>query len=277
MMVTGIRNACGCTELDWEGGLLRPGETRMLSMGVYYEAWGRGLKEKPVLLQFGDGSALRLAVRGEGVTPEEEHRIELSQNSFCVDMTGRHREKKAIEVRVAGVKTYGPSLEDVQVAGGAEWLSARIEPIDAQSGELWATIDAQRAFPLLDEASNRMTAEIKLSTHRELQPAVAKVELVRRDWYRVDPVVLRLTGSDTAAHKVHVSPNDIKMTIAAIKVGSCPHGLQVEPFTKDGEGWLTIRVQDAKAVPAGYQEIDFTVESSGQTPERGRVLVQLVP
>ena len=277
IMVSSVQQSCGCTELDWKGGLLQPGEKHAIQFSVLPGSWGAKAREKMILFTFGDGSFQRIAIRGKGVKVEEKQRIAISQNAIRVDVTEKQQEN-TIDVRVARVTMFGPSLKSLSVTTEADWLSPRVVATDTKSGELWAKIDRNRAIEIMmEKSSNRVMGELVLSTNGDLEPARVQVAAIRRDAFHVEPGFLRMTANDSRSHRLLVCANNQGTQVKVVKVKSLPSGLSADVFNRPEECGLEIRVKDSGAVISGFYDVIFVVEYSKGMQGTARVPVQLIP
>ena len=273
IMVSRIQTSCGCTRPDWEGGLLRPAERRQLRVAVSTGGWGRGAAEKALLLTFGDRSKLVVSVHGVGVAPAEKERLEVSQDSFDIDLSGRPI-KDPIEVRVTRIDTIGIPLGSVLVAGGPPWLTARVVPTDKETGELWVKVDVGRVIPELQRSSNRVSGTVALSTRSNETLARVQVNVFRRDAFRLSQSVVRIRRGETST--VSVLPTREGGRLKVRNVQSEYSGLSVQT-KEEGKGIILAVAIGTDAIKPGYYLVKCTIDSSTGNGGIATLVVQVVP
>ena len=273
IMVSSIQTPCGCIKVDWQGGVLRSGETRKVRFTVSARAWGVGTRDRAVLLTLGDASKLALSVHGVGMTPTEKQRLELSQDSVDVDLSDRPT-RDPIEVRVTKVRAVGIPLDNVSVASGSTWLTPRLVPTENAGGELWAKLDMDRVMRELDKSSNRVTGPITLSTRSNEAPASVKVNVFRRDAFHLTQSVVRIRHGETS--KVAILPSREGDRLKIGKVHCESSGLSVEA-NDEGKGIILAVRLGTGAIHPGYYLVKCTISSSTGKSGTATLVVQVVP
>ncbi|MDR0609915.1 MAG: DUF1573 domain-containing protein [Planctomycetaceae bacterium] len=125
IMVSSIQTTCGCTKLEWEGGILKAGEKKEVKFSVIPGAWGRGEQKKIARVSFADGSTKEVTIHGTGQPPVERQRIELSQYSAIIEINDETN-TEFFDVRLARLSSYVRPIQEIKMTSDVSWLKPEL-------------------------------------------------------------------------------------------------------------------------------------------------------
>lgn len=182
ILVSSVQASCGCTQPEWEGGILEAGTRRTVVFAIIPGGWGRGEQKKMARVTFADNSTLDVTIHGTGQTPVERQRIELSQYSAIIEIT-EETPRPQTDVRLARLTSYIRPLNEITIKSDVPWLTAELrdteksQPGESEAAELYATITTSDLLPLLENDDQRQRCRLDISGAEGIEPVTMSLEL----------------------------------------------------------------------------------------------------
>ena len=265
VLVTSVQTSCGCTQLEWNGGVLKPGEKKEVRFGVIPSGWGRGEQKKVARVSFVDGSSIDVTIHGVGQTPVERQRIELSQYSATVELDDE-LVSDTIEVRLAGVTSYVYPLDSIKITVDSPLVTPKLTKTesmeDRETAELYVVIAVADLKKKLDAEDNKTTALLHCSGDETMEPVEMKIEFVQRELARLDKYLLSLPAGSSEKLEVCVEPEFENDSIHIASVTAEADFIIAETVQTDGGYVVSVRLDASKEAPPGYYTVEINLKNS---------------
>ncbi len=248
VMVSTVLSPCGCLQVNWPGGVVAAGETRVVPVTINPGGWGWGVRERSVTVVFGDGTQADAKFTGNSPQPEEDHQLSAATGIVRIDAPwggdgGGIRRSVPVALGRA-------DAGKVRVETPAEWLAAKLSPVTAETAELSLVVDPAR----LPGPPYPASADINLSTKDGVTPVIVRVIVSRPVWYTPDPAVLELRRGSEAQVTLRLGARGAPLATKAVSVIAAPPGVNVTRASAAGDA-ITLRVTAAADSPAGYHQL----------------------
>jgi hypothetical protein len=280
IMVSSVQTSCGCTKLEWEGGILKAGENKEVKFSVIPGAWGRGEQKKIARVSFADESTTDVTIHGTGQTPVERQRIELSQYSVVVEIT-EETDKELFDVRLARLSSYVRPIQEIKIESDASWLVPELvgqeKQDDHEAAELHAKIILKELRPLLESNDNKKQGTLHISGDKEVEPVEMKVEVFQRDFYRLSQYLVSLSkeSSETITIRVDSENENDKITILDLQSEADFILVAAENQEENQINTIFLSLDNDKERKTGYFTIIAKLENSQGIQNTARITVNI--
>jgi len=278
VMVSSVQTSCGCTKLDWDGGILKAGEKKEIIFSVIPGAWGRGEQEKIARVSFFDGSTKDVRIHGTGQTPVERQRIELSQYSVSIEIRD-DTNHESFDVRLAKLSSYIYPINDLTIASNVSWLIPRTIKQDTiferENAELYVTIATKDLLPLLEESEGKLQGVLHISGNSDMEPVELKVEVFQVDFYHLSQYLVTLSETDSVV-TVSVIPETEGDSIKILHVDSEVDFIVVSPKQTDDVVALTLSLDGEKTIRPGFYTVSAKIVNSQGRSSTAKITTRVV-
>jgi hypothetical protein len=224
-------------EINWEGGLLLPGQKQRVTFRTMPHSWGVGIQKKMIVLKYPDHSHTMLVVSGEGLAAEETPELRLATDEVAINLNGELASDVRLE-RYVTVKHKPDMVDHLNVRANVGWLSTSIRSTDDTTAQIRVQITGCESLvkELLDD--NMAEARIEVSSRKSKFTASARVILRREPLVYAFPDLIRVARSENASKEVTLRPSSDRYgAIVGVSILDewKPLGVTVEP--SNGEGY----------------------------------------
>ncbi|MDR1492228.1 MAG: DUF1573 domain-containing protein [Planctomycetaceae bacterium] len=276
IIISSIQTSCGCTQLKWEGGILKAGENKEVQFSVIPGAWGRGEQKKIARVSFADGSSTDVAIHGTGQTPVESQRIELSQYSAVVEIT-EETDKESFDVRLAKLSSYVRPIQEIKMTSDVSWLAPELteqaKQDEYETAELHAKISVKELRPLLESNDGKIQGTLHISGVKDMEPVEMKVEVFQRDFYRFSQYLVSLAKDSSETITIQVEPENENDKIKILEIKPEADFIIAENQEENGVNTISIRLDKEKEIKTGYYTITAKLENSKGTQNAAQITV----
>ncbi|MEK6261413.1 MAG: DUF1573 domain-containing protein [Planctomycetota bacterium] len=247
VLVKAVSVACGCTELDWNGGIIRAGAKQTVSVTARPLAWGAGKQRKSMAFKFLDDSELKVEIVGEGQTAQKVQNVTVSPQQLRFEIDAAAISGNAPLSRELAVTGDAEALDSLKVIGSASWLSVEMAAAAGRARMVRATVSLKEAMFLLDpDKQTELVGELRFSTKEGTHPLVVAVTVIPKEFFTFTVPRLELELGESAEVVVVPVAEEAK-SISISKVQSDPVGLDFDKVTQGNGVKLVIRSAEGTA------------------------------
>ena len=265
--------SCGCTELDWRGGIIRVGEKQSVTVTARPMAWGTGKQRKEVTFKCLDESEIKLGITGEGQSSEQVHQLSVTPQRMRVEIGSGMISGTYLPVQKITVTGELKVLSQLKAETSSKWLKVEVVNTDDRRREVLSTVSVQDAVDALAEASE-LTGEIELSTNSDVSPIVIPVIVSISKFFEVSSRRLELEqgfSSEVVFQPLELEAKSISMG----HVQSTPPGLTFDHQLTGNRLKLLVRA-DART-KAGLYVVRCQVYSDSSRLASTNLIVKVTP
>jgi hypothetical protein len=275
VLVPRVTASCGCTDLDWKGGVLQPGEVREVSVAIRPMAWGPGRKIRLVTFDFADGQRTAVEIQGEGLKPEDVQKLDVSPNEVHVEVIPTLGEQSTIH-RTAALRLSGRRFDEVVVESNTSWLEARLIPSDDRSGEIDIVIKTTDDLAKqIAKSSETVEGLIGLKTDKHGPPVALKVFLHRKDFFTLSDRLIRLSSNRDSTGRITITPlGNPSRTLRVVELSCEAKALLLETVRQPDDS-LHVEVKMAGPPSTGFHVVRAELESSLHEVSTATFVVQV--
>lgn len=247
VLVRQVFTACACTSSKWQGGLIRPNQTKEIDVEVLRSAWGAGAIERPVTFVMSDNSVKLVKFRGTGVLADAAHGLEISPDLLRIEVDPEGKQESVIN-RIISV-IIGRKSDPLDVSSDVTWLrhafGKEMEGVTPLKVEI-------RVDPRLFENNEQVEGNLALMTRKDVKPAIIRVVLRQKLRYRSTQAVTVISRGVKQQSKIVLLPvSDASNSNDDIVAVCEPQGLDVK-ISKHKEGYLSALTDSKEDAKAGY-------------------------
>jgi hypothetical protein len=278
-MVSSVQTSCGCTKLEWEGGILKAGEKKEVKFSVIPGAWGRGEQKKIARVSFIDGSTIDVTIHGTGQTPVERQRIELSQYSAIIEINDETN-TDFFDVRVARLSSYVRPIQEIKITSDVSWLMPELidqeKMENLETAELHVRLSVQEIRSLLDSGDNKLQGTLHISGDKEIEPVEMKVEVFQRDFYRLSQYLVTVLKSVSESTVIQVYPEKENDSIEILDLKTEADFIVAKFDEVDGIPTISIKLDSEKEIKSGYYTVTAKVKNSKGNQNLVRITINVI-
>jgi hypothetical protein len=278
IMVSSIQTTCGCTKMDWDGGILKAGEKKEVKFSVIPGAWGRGEKKKIARVSFVDGSTIDVTIHGTGQTPAERQRIELSQYSAIIEINDETN-TEFFDVRLARLSSYVRPIQEIKMTSDVSWLKPELidqeKKENHETAELHARLSVQEIRSLLDSSDNKLQRTLHISGNKEMEPVEMKVEVFQRDFYRLSQYLVTVSKNISEYTMIQVYPEKENDNIKILDLKTETDFIIAKSEEVDGIQSISIKLDSEKTIKTGYYTVTAKIKNSKGSQNLARITINV--
>ncbi len=251
VLVKTVSVSCGCTDLDWKGGLIRANSKQTVSVLARPLAWGPGKQSKRLAFQFLDDSELQVDITGEGQTAAQIQQVTVAPQSLRYEIGADAIAGRVSLTQELTVTGTADSLGTLRIQSSAPWLT--VEPaVSTDHTRSWrAAVSLPEVLRLLEAGADAaLAAELNISTKARPAPLVVSVSVQQKEFFTATARRLEMGWGDSSEVEFYPLSEEAK-AVTIGNVQSDPPGLLFETRALDDGVKLLIRGQ-ASTAPGLY-------------------------
>lgn len=277
VLVKTVSVSCGCTDLDWKGGLIRAHAKQSVSVLARPLAWGPGKQRKGMTFKFLDDSELQVEVTGEGQTAAQVQQVTVAPLSLRYEigaaaLAGKVPLTQKLTVTVTG---NAESLGKLRVRSSVPWLTAESETSTDRTRSWRAEVSLPEVLRQLEAAEvAELSGELEVSTNEGTHPLIVAVSVHQKEFFKSTARRLELewgAGSEVEFHPL----SDEAKSVTIGNVHSDPSGLVFETGTT--ETGARLRVSGNAATLPGLHVVRCQLRSDSKRSLTTDLIVDVKP
>lgn len=275
VLIKSVIVACGCTDLDWKGGVIRAGAKQPVSVTARPVAWGAGKQRKGMTFKFLDDSELKVEVVGEGQTVQQVQQVTVAPQQLRYEIGADAIAGKVPLTRDLSVTGESESLDVLRVTSTATWLTAEIATSTERSRRVQARVSVQDALLQLQaDESSELSGELKFSTKEGAHPLVVPVTVIPKEFFTATARRLEMElGTDSEVEFLPLAKEAKSISISTVQ--SDPPGLVFEKQTVEHGAKLLVRGE--AATPPGLYVVRCQLQSDSKRIATMDLIVRVKP
>lgn len=241
VMVCRVVKSCGCLDMNYEGGLLAPGESREVSFMVLPASMGgTGQQSKVIAFRFSDATELAVPVTATTIDKAEAQKIVVAPASLQIDLSDA---KAGVRLEETVRVTHGPGRGRVRAVAKAPWLAVEAIPVNDTETNLRLSVTPDVALLGGLSESKSAVGTVAVAIEADAPPVEVAVRLYVKDFADVRPQLVHASRGGPEPALVTVRPlAHLTKKLVVARVWSDAEDLTLEQ-QDESDGSVSVRVK----------------------------------
>jgi hypothetical protein len=269
VIVTNVASSCGCiADIDWQGGLLVPGEGRRVSFFVIPGAFGSGPQTRFIQFALSDGSKKEFNILGIGKDPESVRSLVVDPRHLFIDCSVSLARKQSIK-RALVIKSKNGKLPKIVLRSSVPWMTPKISK--------WADTNATAEVLIVPPGNlleiKQMEGQLTVFAEDENHGIPVDFHLFIEDFFVSKPTFVQFKGKTDEMKRVELIPKEGRAkNLRCLRTAVEPEGLKVN-FQNLKNGHVQLSIERPAGLSPRYYHVKCFLESEQGEKGQANLLV----